>query len=403
MSEIAATPSAAISLPRALAGAAVLAGLGIWAWTLYGGDSASRALSFSLIAGVAFGIVLQRGRFCFFCNFRDFWNDRDPRGVLSILVALAVGLVLYHVVFLAWMPVPSPDRLPPGAHIGPVSPVLAVAAFAFGLGMAISNSCISAHLYRLGEGSPTAPFALIGTAAGFVVGFLTWNPLFLSVISDWPATWLPHALGYTGTLAASLAALCLLLVLVLARARVQPPSPPELLTPANVRRRIFVDRWPAAITGIAVGVISMVAYFRVAPLGVTAELGSLARTAAGSAGLLPETLYGLDGLRGCATAVKQAVFSNNGVFVIGLILGSFAAAVVAGQFSPARPTASQVTRGLAGGVLMGWGAMIALGCTVGVLLSGIHAGALAGWVFLVFCVIGVAIGIEVVKRAAPTS
>lgn len=403
MTEIAATPTAGVSLPRALIGAAILAGLGVWAWTLYGGDGASRALSFSLIAGVAFGIVLQRGRFCFFCNFRDFWNDRDPRGVLSILVALAVGLVLYHVVFLAWMPVPSPDRLPPGAHIGPVSPVLALAAFAFGLGMAISNSCISAHLYRLGEGSPTAPFALIGAAAGFILGFLTWNPLFLSVISDWPATWLPHALGYTGTLAASLAALCLLVVLVLARARAQPPSPPEPSTLANLRRRIFVDRWPAAITGIAVGVISMVAYFRVAPLGVTAELGSLARTAAGSSGLLPETLYGLDGLRGCATAVKQAVFSNNGVFVIGLILGSFAAALVAGQFSPARPTASQVTRGLAGGVLMGWGAMIALGCTVGVLLSGIHAGALAGWVFLVFCVLGVAIGIEVVKRAVPAT
>ena len=47
---------------------------------------------------------------------------------------------------------------------------------------------------------------------------------------------------------------------------------------------------------------------------------------------------------------------------------------------------------------MGWGAMIALGCTVGVLLSGIHAGALAGWVFLIFCVFGVAVGIEVVKR-----
>ena len=147
----------------------------------------------------------------------------------------------------------------------------------------------------------------------------------------------------------------------------------------------------------------MAAYFRVEPLGVTAEIGSLARTAANDVGLLPETLYGLDGLRGCATAVKQAVFSNNGVFVIGLVLGSFAAAVVAGQFAPARPTASQIARGLAGGALMGWGAMTALGCTVGVLLSGIHAGALAGWMFLVFCVIGVATGLELAKRVPRAS
>ncbi|MOA62891.1 hypothetical protein D3C78_1884430 [compost metagenome] len=38
-------------------------------------------------------------------------------------------------------------------------------------------------------------------------------------------------------------------------------------------------------------------------------------------------------------------------------------------------------RGLGGGVLLGWGAMTGLGCTVGNLLSGTMAGALSGWVF----------------------
>lgn len=404
MSETAAQPTACISPARALVAATVLGGLGIWAWTLYGSDTASRALSFSLLAGVGFGIVLQRGRFCFFCNFRDLWDERDPRGVLSILVALAAGLILYHVIFLAWMPAPSPDRLPPGAHIGPVSPALAVAAFVFGLGMAVSNSCISAQLYRLGEGSPTAPFALIGTAAGFVAGFLTWNALYLSVISEWPATWLPHVLGYTGSIVASLLILTLLAAIALAMGRPQPtPALEQSPAAADVAHRIFVARWPATVSGIAVGVISMVAYFRVAPLGVTAEIGSLARTAASSAGVLPETLYGLDGFRGCATVVKQALFSNNGVFVIGLVLGSFASALVAGQFRPSRPTSGHIVRGLVGGLLMGWGAMTALGCTVGVLLSGIHAGAVAGWVFLLFSVLGVVIGLELSRRFRRTA
>ena len=96
-----AAPEPAVSVPRAAVGAVVLAALALWAWSLYGGDSSSRALSFSLVAGAAFGIVLQRGRFCFLCNFRDFVEKRDPRGLLSILVALAVGFVLYQVVFLA--------------------------------------------------------------------------------------------------------------------------------------------------------------------------------------------------------------------------------------------------------------------------------------------------------------
>ena len=41
---------------------------------------------------------------------------------------------------------------------------------------------------------------------------------------------------------------------------------------------------------------------------------------------------------------------------------------------------------------MGFGAMIALGCTVGNLLSGIMAASLSGWVFLIFCALGLYLG-----------
>ena len=41
---------------------------------------------------------------------------------------------------------------------------------------------------------------------------------------------------------------------------------------------------------------------------------------------------------------------------------------------------------------MGFGAMIALGCTVGNLLSGIMTASLSGWVFLVFCALGLYLG-----------
>src|SRR5690606_18840821 len=128
----------------------ILLAIGASAWIVHGWPE-GRALSVSLLLGAAFGIVLQRSRFCFLCNFRDLVEARDPRGVFSILVALAAGAVLYSLVMMAWAPVPQPGRLPPGAHIGPISPVLAVAALVFGLGMAISGSCLSAHLYRLGE------------------------------------------------------------------------------------------------------------------------------------------------------------------------------------------------------------------------------------------------------------
>lgn len=62
---------------------------------------------------------------------------------------------------------------------------------------------------------------------------------------------------------------------------------------------------------------------------------------------------------------------------------------------------ARVVRGLlAGGALMGWRAMTGLGCTVGVLLSGTHAGAVSGWFFLVFRMLGGAGGLRSIRLFA---
>ncbi len=352
-------------------------------------------LSLSVVFGAVFGFVLQRSRFCFFCNFRDWFDDGDPRGLLGIIVALAVGIVGYTVVFGAWLPDASTGRLPPDAFIGPVSIALVIAGLAFGAGMAISGSCVSAHLYRLGEGSPTAPFALIGTAAGFILGFLTWNALYLSIVSGGLIVWLPRWLGYAGALIVSLAALAIVAAVLVRFSRKQEtPAPHD-----DPWRKIFVERWPAWIGGAVIGVLGTAAYLRVGPLGVTAEIGSRAREAASALGIAPLRLEGLDTLRGCITVVRDALLTNNGVFIGALVVASFAAALTAGQFRPAAPTPGQVVRGLSGGLLLGWGAMTGLGCTVGTLLSGVMAGAASGWVFGVAVFAGVAAALSLGRRA----
>lgn len=353
------------------------------------GGPESRSLAFALLAGTAFGAVLQRSRFCFYCNFRDLIEKREPAGVLALLVALAVGAIGYTTIFGAWLPTPAPGRLPPTAHIGPVSVVLAGASFVFGLGMAISGSCLSAHFYRLAEGSPASPFAIIGAALGFGLGFLTWNPLFELATSQAVIIWLPHTLGYAGSLLLTLGALAVLAILVLWFAKPTSPSITEPLTLRGAANALFVRRWPAIVGGVLVGLIGTLYYFRVAPLGVTAELGSLVRTAGTSFGIVPGTLFGLDTLRGCATIIKEALLSENGLFVMGLIGAAFVTSLIANQFQPRLPNLKDVSRGLVGGVLLGWGSMTALGCTVGVLLSGIHAGAVSGWVFLACCAGGI--------------
>lgn len=372
------SPAALFSPDRLtlVAAAAVLAGLAATAYLLQGHGQARHAIS--VVLGAAFGVVIQRSRFCFFCMFRDWYDHRDGSGLFGLLIAIAAGVTGYTLVFGTWLPDPITGRLPPDAFIGPVGPGLVIAGLVFGLGMAISRSCISAHLYRLGEGSPTAPFALIGTVIGFIAGFLTWNTVYPLAVADAPVIWLPRHLGYSGAL---LAALAMIALLVFALGRSSDTPLAGAAASGSTFHKIIIARWPAWIGGAIVGVLGMSAYFRVAPLGVTAEISSQSRQLADLLGVMPIRLQGLDTLRGCVTIMRDALLSPNGAFVGAMIGAAFAAALAAGQFRPAVPTRGQIVRGLTGGILLGWGAMTGLGCTVGTLLSGVMAGALSGWVF----------------------
>ena len=219
------------------AAAGVLAAVLLWAGWLSGLPEVGRALSLSALLGAAFGVVLQRSRFCFYCIARDFIQRREASGLYAVLIALAAGTLGYHAVFGAFLPVPGADR-PPGAHIGPVSVALAVGAFVFGLGMRISGSCISAHFYRIGEGAPGSPFALLGAAVGFALGFASWNTLYLSLIQQAPVIWLPRHLGYGGSALLQCAALAALAWGSRAcRGRTSPRAMPATPRPMRGRSR----------------------------------------------------------------------------------------------------------------------------------------------------------------------
>jgi uncharacterized membrane protein YedE/YeeE len=367
----------------ALAALALLLALGGAAPVLQG-EPGGRTLVFALVTGVVLGLVLQRSRFCFYCHARDWCEDRNPRGLLAIVLALAVGVVGYTVVLGSWLPVPQPGKLPPDMHIGPVSWVLVAAGLSFGAGMVVSGSCISAHWYRLAEGSAVSPFALLGSALGFILGFKTWNALYSLSVADAPVVWLPAHLGYGGALAVQLGGLGLLAAWLwrgFAREAAAPAQAGAVPPLHAVWRNLWTGRWHYWVGGLAVGLIGAFAIVRMRPLGVTATLGSAARQWAQGQGWIPDRLDGLDGFAGCATLPQSTWFTPNALLLAGLVAGAFVAALVSRQFAPRWPTWRDAVRGLSGGVLLGWGAMTGLGCTIGTLLSGGMAGALSGWVF----------------------
>ncbi len=376
-----------------VAAAAVVVGL-VWAaLALHGDPNHGRDASFALVVGALLGALLQRSRLCFAGAFRDLFLARDRRLFLGLLAALAAGSAGYLVVYGAWVPDPTAGWHPQRAHIAPVGRHLVLGGVAFGLGMVLAGGCISGHLFRLGEGSGASLVALVAAIPGFALGLFTWNRLYLAEVATAKVHWLPESLGYAGALAVQFGALAILAALVLLwlPGKERPWAAPLGL--AGAWRRFAREPWPAWVGGAALGVLGAFAFLRIEPLGVTSELGRVARALGNGLGALPTRLEGLDGLRGCRPAAGDQWLTQNGLLVGGLVLGSLIAALLAGEFRPRLGRPAVLLRSALGGVLLGYGAMVALGCTVGTLLSGTMAFSLSGWAFGASLVPGVWLGI----------
>jgi hypothetical protein len=262
--------------------------------------------------------------------------------------------------------------------------------------MALSGACISGHLYRIGQGSLRAYPALLGSLLGIGLGFKSWNLLYSKSISTASTTWLPHKFGYGGAL---LLTLLLLLVIAIIAIKWGKNSTPianpvsERITAASLRQSLFINRWRPLTTGAIFGVIGPLAYLRIEPLGVTRQISTTSRTYFEGKSWIPQNLDGLDLMAGCVAVVSDTIV-NNGWLILGIVLASFAAALTGNRFKFQQITWRNGLTALLGGVLLGWSSMIALGCTVGVLLSGTQSFALSGWVFFATVFIGSWLGIK---------
>ena len=366
------------------------------AFWLHGSEDYGRASSWVFAIGLLFGWVLQRSRFCFFCMLRDLFEDRNSRTALAMLAALAVGIVGHIVLFTAWIPNPLAGHLPPRAHIGPLSWVIALGGFVFGVGMSFSGSCISAHLYRLGEGSKLSPVALLGAVGGAALGLWSWNTFYLRFLIDARPVWIPAWRGFAMATGLPLLVMVGLAAWLLRYLPVGAAAArTERLRMRDVLRSVFVERWAPWVGAMMVGLISTAALFRGAPLGVTAEMNRIGRILGDALAMLPQRLEGLDAMRGCRIAADASLLTPNALFVIALVIGGMIGSFGSGTVSPSTPKLKAYPLALLGGVLLGWGSFIALGCSIGTLLSGIHAGSLGAWVFAVAMVVGIRVSLPV--------
>jgi uncharacterized membrane protein YedE/YeeE len=394
-------------LGRAIAAWAVAA---VVLWWAHGYDAQfARFWAF----GLAFGFVLQRGRFCFTSAFRDLFLLGHGRTMKGVLLGLAVASVGFGVVMARQIPVAAGGFDPPTAHVLPVGAHTALGGLLFGIGMVLAGGCVSGSLYRMAEGYLASWVAFGGVMVGLLFSSWTWNWWWEASISTAPRVWLPRSLGHAGALAVTLLALGAAFVWVLwierrAGTVVAPARPPERVSESvrddlnAVARSVFVQGWPILVAGAVLGGLNVLLFTAQEPWGFTGEIARWSSGVSGALGFAPPPPTVANELPGCVLVPWDGSLLNHMTFLVGgMWFGSLAGALGAGEFKlriPRRP--ARYAQSLGGGVLMGYGAGIGIGCTIGAFFSAIPSLAINGWAFAAFLGLGAWIGTAIIRRIA---
>lgn len=369
-----------------------------------------RAFAIFWLFGLGFGSVLQRGRFCFASAFRDLFLLQQGRVMRAILAGMAVATLGFTLVMSNLTPNPALGILPPDAHAIPLGWHVVVGGVLFGIGMVLAGGCVSGSLYRMGEGYVASWVAMGGILVGLWGATRTWNWWWEVHISKQPVVWLPRYLGYGGAVSLTLLVLGALYLLVLwweARGGIVFPEPPAPTLGLTFKERlsglyhvIFVRAWPVALAGLGLGALNVFNYAYRHPWGLTGELARWADALASLVGLSAGPLLGTDQLSGCTLTSESGGLLTHGLMLdVGLIFGALLAALLAGEFKIRLPTdRRRYWQALGGGVLMGYGAGLAVGCTIGAFFSAIPSLALNGWVFGASLAVGAFLGVQVIRR-----
>lgn len=369
-----------------------------------------REMAVFWIFGLAFGAVLQRSRFCFTSAFRDIFLLRHGRNMKGVLVGLAVATAGFAVVMSRQVPNPSLLLLPPEANVLPLGWHTVLGGLLFGVGMVVAGGCVSGSVYRMGEGYIASWVSLVGILLGLLTASYTWNWWWQAQIANGPRIWLPAFLGYDGAVVVTLLGLLVVYLLVLwweSRGGLVMPDPPFQPDRAetfaaklnNTLRKIFVHGWPATIGGAALGGLNVLLFTESHPWGFTGEISRWVIGITNWLGMGPGHLLGTERLPGCTLVSDDTTILNHMFFLVwGMVFGAFLAALFAGEFKLRLPRQKiRYVQSLGGGATMGYGAGIAMGCTIGAFFSAIPSFGLNGWVFGIFLAVGAWLGTKIIQ------
>ena len=376
--------------------------------------SADAAWPVFWVVGVAFGAICQRSRFCFVAGFRDLFLMRQGRMLRGIIAGLAVATAGFAMVMATIVPNPGSGVLPSDAHILPLGIATVLGGLLFGYGMVIAGGCVSGSLYRMGEGYIGSWVAIGGVLIGLYALNRTWNWWWDNQISGDIIAWIPTNFTYTWAIVFTFVLLALAFAAVswwerrgitamsvaIPISSAAPESTGPDTTLAAVARKVFRAEWTPLIGGTALAAVNILLFIRYRPIGVVGELSRWVSDIADSVGAGVGELNGISDIPGCVPRfVEGTWFTDAFMLNAGIIAGAFTAALLAREFRLRVPRSPRrYLQSLGGGVVMGYGAGLGLGCTIGAFFSAIPSLALNGWVYALALAVGAYAGTAFIRR-----
>ncbi|MDO4761295.1 MAG: YeeE/YedE thiosulfate transporter family protein [Corynebacterium sp.] len=327
-----------------------------------------------LIVGVVLGAIMQRGRFCVTGMLRDIFLTHTWRSFVALLIVISVHAIGLTALDSAGIISTSVDTFAPIAVV--------IGGFIFGLGIVLAGGCASGTWYRSGEGLVGSWIALIAyvvTSAAMKTGVLSGFNAWLRGFTV-NATTIPESLGISPwyfVIGLSLLT-AYAVVYYLNRASSQ------------VKGDLGVRGWRRPLhqytAGLLIGIVGVIAW----PLSAAAGRYSGLGITGPSANLTNFIVSG------------DLKYLDWGVLlVLGILVGAHLSARAAGEFRVRVPDPQAAVRALVGGVLMGVGACLAGGCTVGNGMVETSLFGYQGWVALL--AIGLGVGAAAKLWLKPTA
>lgn len=173
--------------------ALICAAASLWAARL------NPAFGVLFLFGGGFGVIIQRGRFCFTSAFREMWITRQ--GDLGRALALAMIVSTLGMAALIHSGI--------GGNTQFASPGVLLGGILFGIGIVLAGGCESGWIYRSMEGYVQLWMAGIGTVAGATALAWAWHGLNLYeiMIAGWPSINLVDVWGWPAAILGTLALL----------------------------------------------------------------------------------------------------------------------------------------------------------------------------------------------------